>query len=147
MNDLPIRIKNTSDLPLPEYQSEGAAGFDFRANLEQTVTIRPHERAIVPTGIHIALPAGYELQLRGRSGLAAKYGIGLVNGVGTIDSDYRGEIRAILINHGNEAFVIEHGDRIAQGVIARYERAAWEPADELEQTDRATGGFGSTGYQ
>ena len=100
---------------------------------------------MVPTGIHIALPDGYELQIRGRSSLAAKHGIGLVNGVGTIDSDYRGEIRVILINHGQEPFAIEHGDRIAQAVVARYETAEFIESDELEPTQRGEGGFGSTG--
>jgi dUTP pyrophosphatase len=142
---MPIEINNTSDLPLPSYQTEGSAGFDLRANLDQPVVIEPKQQAIVPTGIRIALPVGYELQLRGRSGLAAKHGIGLVNGVGTIDSDYRGEIHMILINHGNEPFTINHGDRIAQGIVARYEQVAWKQVDALDETERGQGGLGSTG--
>jgi dUTP pyrophosphatase len=140
-----IEIMNTSDLPLPAYQTAGAAAFDLRATVTDSITMQPHERAIVPTGIHIALPQGYELQLRGRSGLAAKHGVGLVNGIGTIDSDYRGEIHVILINHGSEPFVIDRGDRIAQAVVARYETAEWQESDSLEVTSRGTGGFGSTG--
>lgn len=145
MSALKIKIQNTSELPLPSYQTEGAAGFDFCAAIEQPITIEPKGRAIIPTGVHVALPLGYELQVRGRSGLAAKHGIGLVNGVGTIDSDYRGEIRVILVNHGGEPFVINRGDRIAQGVVARYERVEWVPTDTLDDTPRGRGGFGSTG--
>lgn len=145
MAELNIEIKNTSELPLPSYQTEGSAGFDFRAVLVAPITLQPRQRAVIPTGLHIALPVGYELQIRGRSGLAAKHGIGLVNGVGTIDSDYRGEIRVILINHGDEPFVINHGDRIAQGVAARYEKVVWMLVDDLDATDRGHGGLGSTG--
>jgi dUTP pyrophosphatase len=145
MASVKIKIKNTSGLPLPEYQTPGAAAFDMRAVVSKALVLQPKERAVVPTGIHIALPDGYELQIRGRSSLAAKHGIGLVNGVGTIDSDYRGEIRVILINHGQEPFAIEHGDRIAQAVVARYETAEFIESDELEPTQRGEGGFGSTG--
>lgn len=140
-----IKIMNTSDLPLPEYQTAGAAAFDARAAIDAPLTIEPHAWLIVPTGIHIALPDGYELQVRGRSGLAAKHGIGLVNGIGTIDSDYRGEIKVILINYSDEPFTIERGDRIAQCVVSKYERAEWELVDELDETDRGHGKFGSTG--
>jgi len=145
MNELTIDIKNTSNQPAPTYQTEGSAGFDFCANLTEAIILQPRQRAIVPTGIHIALPVGYELQVRGRSGLAAKHGIGLVNGVGTIDSDYRGEIGVILINHGDEPFDINPGDRIAQGIVARYEKVSWNVVDDLEVTDRGAGGFGRTG--
>lgn len=147
MSVVPIKILNTSDLPLPDYATDGSAGFDFRASLLETVMIAPGERAMVPTGIHVALPQGYELQVRARSGLAAKYGIGLVNGIGTIDSDYRGEIKVILINHGDKPFEINRGDRIAQGVVARYDKAVWDQVDTLDETGRNSGGFGSTGNQ
>ena len=145
MNTLSVQIMNISDLPLPTYHSDGSAGMDFRANVAEPVIISPQTRAIVPTGIHVALPQGYELQIRGRSGLAAKYGISLVNGVGTIDSDYRGEIQVILINTGDQPFTINHGDRIAQGIVARYERVEWQLSQDLDATGRGAGGLGSTG--
>lgn len=145
MTQLNIAIKNTSGLPLPLYQTEGSAGFDLRAAVTEPLVIAPRQRAIVPTGIHVALPSGHELQIRGRSGLAAKHGIGLANGIGTVDSDYRGEIRVILVNHSDEPFNINRGDRIAQGVIARYERVRWQEADDLDETTRGHSGFGSTG--
>lgn len=146
MSELHIPVMSTSGLDLPIYQTVGAAGFDFLAAIDDPITIEPHARAIVPTGLHVALPAGCELQIRGRSGLAAKFGIGLVNGIGTIDSDYRGEIAVILINHGDAPFIINRGDRIAQGIIARYERIAWKPVESLDETERGKGGFGSTGH-
>lgn len=130
---------------LPEYETEGSAGMDIAAYIESSMTIKPGERALVPTGLYIGLPAGYEAQIRARSGLAVKKGIGLVNGVGTIDSDYRGEIKIALINMGHDDFVIENGDRIAQMVIARYERAEWQECCELDETERGAGGFGHTG--
>ncbi len=139
-----IKIRSLSG-KLPEYETEGAAGMDIRAYLDQPITIRPGKRAIIPTGLFVEIPEGYEIQVRARSGLAAKKGIGLVNGIGTIDSDYRGEIGVILINWGEEDFVIHNGDRIAQMVAARYERVEFEEADALSQSDRSTGGFGSTG--
>ncbi len=139
-----IRITSLSGV-LPQYETEGAAGMDLRAYLDAPVTLQPGERMLVPTGISIALPRGYEAQIRARSGLAVKKGIGLVNGVGTIDSDYRGEIRVPLINWGHEPFLIENGDRIAQMVIAAYEVAEWEPAETLDETERGAGGFGHTG--
>jgi dUTP pyrophosphatase len=146
MDTTTIQIRNTSDLPLPQYQTDGAAGFDFVAAIDEPIILAPGERHAVPTGLYIALPTGFELQLRARSGLAFKFGIGLVNGVGTIDTDYRGEIKVLLINHGHEPFTINHGDRIAQGIISRYERITWKPVDALDETDRGHGGFGSTGH-
>ena len=139
-----VRIKSDSGT-LPFYETEGSAGMDLRAYIEEPVTLKPGQRMLVPTGLYIELPAGYEAQIRARSGLAIKKGIGLVNGIGTIDSDYRGEIKVILINWGDEDFVIENGDRIAQMVIARYERVEWEQTDDLSETERGSGGFGHTG--
>lgn len=139
-----IKIKSTGG-ELPAYETAGSAGMDLRARLEQPVTIEPGERFLTPTGLFIQLPQGFEAQIRARSGLAIRQGIGVVNGVGTIDSDYRGEIMVPLINWGREPFVIRDGDRIAQMVVARYERVEWEPAEELEDTDRGAGGFGHTG--
>lgn len=139
-----IRIKSESG-NLPFYETEGAAGMDLKAYLDEPVTLKPGKRALIPTGLYMEIPVGYEAQIRARSGLAIKKGIGLVNGIGTIDSDYRGEIKVILINWGEEDFVIENGDRIAQMVIAKYERAEWEQADDLSDTERGSGGFGHTG--
>ena len=130
---------------LPAYETEGSAGMDLRAYLDAPVTLAPMERALIPTGIFLAVPRGYEAQVRARSGLAVKHGIGLVNGIGTIDSDYRGEVKVALINWGREPFTIENGDRIAQLVIAAYERVDWEETDTLDETERGTGGFGHTG--
>jgi len=139
-----INIKSLSGR-LPEYETAGAAGMDIRAFLDSEVTILPGKTKVIGTGISIELPAGYEAQIRARSGLAAKHGIGLVNGIGTIDSDYRGEIKVILINWGEEPFVVKNGDRIAQMVICTYERAEFVPVDELSETDRNSKGFGHTG--
>ena len=133
------------DLPLPSYATEGAAGMDVRAAIDEPIHLEPGERASVPTGIAIALPSGLECQVRPRSGLAMRYGISMVNNPGTVDEDYRGEIRVLLINHGEDPFVIERGERIAQIVIARYERISWENVEELPESNRGTGGFGSTG--
>lgn len=133
------------DLPLPSYATAGAAGMDVRAAVDQPLRLEPGDRAMVPTGIAIALPSGYECQVRPRSGLAVKHGISMVNNPGTVDEDYRGEIAVLLINHGTEPFTIERGERIAQIVIARYERVEWEQVDELPESDRGAGGFGSTG--
>lgn len=135
----------TSSETLPKYETKGSAGMDIRALLTEPVVLNPGERCLVPTGIFIELPEGYEAQIRARSGLAVKHGIGLVNGVGTIDSDYRGEIKVGLINWGEEPFVINNGDRIAQMVVARYETVEWEPVDALEDSLRGDGGFGHTG--
>ena len=140
-----VRIVNKSKYPSPAYATELSAGVDLKANLDQPVTIGPLERTLVPTGLYIALPAGYEAQVRPRSGLAAKYGITVLNTPGTIDADYRGEIKVILVNLSNQSFEIVPGERIAQMVIARHEVAQWEEVDELDQTERGAGGFGSTG--
>lgn len=140
-----VRIVNKSAHPLPSYATPQSAGVDLRANLETTVTIGPLERALVPTGLFIALPAGYEAQVRPRSGLAAKHGITVLNTPGTIDADYRGEIKVILVNLSNEPFEIVPGERIAQMVIARHETAEWEEVESLDSTERGAGGFGSTG--
>ena len=139
-----VRIISRSGV-LPAYETEGSAGMDLRAYLDAPVTLAPMERALIPTGIFLAVPRGYEAQVRARSGLAVKHGIGLVNGIGTIDSDYRGEVKVALINWGREPFTIENGDRIAQLVIAAYERVDWEETDTLDETERGTGGFGHTG--
>ena len=139
-----VRIISKSGT-LPAYETEGSAGMDLRAYLDAPVTMAPMERALIPTGIFLAVPRGYEAQVRARSGLAVKHGIGLVNGIGTIDSDYRGEVKVALINWGREPFTIENGDRIAQLVIAAYERVDWEETDTLDETERGAGGFGHTG--
>jgi len=131
---------------LPEYQTEQAAGMDVVACIDEAITLEPHQRTIVPTGLAIALPAGYEAQIRGRSGMAAKFGVMPANGIGTIDADYRGEIGVILLNTSDEVFTIEPGMRVAQMVIAKYEKIAWEVTNELEVTERGAGGFGSTGH-
>lgn len=141
-----IKIKSTGkSISLPAYETEGSAGMDLRASIDSDLILQPGERYLVPTGIAIELPQGYEAQVRPRSGLAVKFGIGMVNGVGTIDSDYRGEIKIPLINWGNEPFTIRHGDRIAQMVIANYQRIEWQETDELEDSKRGEGGFGHTG--
>lgn len=145
MKPLTVRIKNVSDLPLPSYHSEHASGMDLRANIQSDITIRPGERSIVPTGLYVALPEGYELQIRGRSGLAANHGIMPANGIGTIDSDYRGEMKVILLNTSNQPFTIHRGDRIAQAVVTQYERVVWEQIDTIDSTARGHNGFGSTG--
>lgn len=139
------RLPHAADLPLPAYETAGAAGMDLRAALETPVTLKPGERAAVPTGIAIALPAGYEAQVRARSGLARRHGIAMVNSPGTVDSDYRGELQVLLINLGHEPFTVGHGDRIAQMVVAPVARVAWEETESLDATGRGAGGFGSTG--
>ena len=140
-----VKIVNHSPFDLPSYATPFSAGMDLRANLDQPVTLGPLERALVPTGLHIELPAGYEAQVRPRSGLAAKHGISIVNAPGTIDADYRGEIKVILVNLSNDPFTIEAGERIAQLVVARHETVKWEPVEVLEESQRGSGGFGSTG--
>lgn len=140
-----VKIINKSDLPLPQYKTVGSAGLDLHANNQEKIVLKPMERKLIPTGLHIELPQGYEAQIRARSGLAIKHGISLVNGIGTIDCDYRGEIKIILINLGNEEFLIEKGDRIAQMVIMKYERATLNEVEVLEESDRGQGGFGHTG--
>lgn len=140
-----VRIVNRSHNALPLYQTPLSAGMDVRADLEQSVTLAPLGRAMIPTGLYVELPEGYEMQVRPRSGLAAKHGITVLNSPGTIDADYRGEIRIILVNLSSEAFTIEPGERIAQLVVARHEQVEWEPVEELGTTERGAGGFGSTG--
>ncbi|MFR7349102.1 dUTP diphosphatase [Peptoniphilus sp.] len=140
-----LKIINKSKNKNPSYATHGSSGMDLRANLDEDLVIESGEIELVPTGIFIEIPEGYEGQVRARSGLALKYGISLPNGIGTIDSDYRGELKVILINHGKEDFVIKNGDRIAQIVFIKYEKAELEIVDSLESTDRSSGGFGSTG--
>ena len=140
-----IRIVNHSKHPLPAYETEASAGMDLRADLDNSIVLKPMERILVPTGLFIEIPAGYEAQIRPRSGLAIKRGITLLNTPGTIDADYRGEIKVILINLSNEDFVITDGERIAQMVIAAHEKAAWVEVEELAATGRGAGGFGHTG--
>ena len=142
-----VKIVNHSPFDLPSYATAYSAGMDLRADLKEPLVLRTLERALVPTGIHIELPAGFEAQIRPRSGLAAKHGISIVNAPGTIDADYRGEIKVILVNLSNEPFTVNPGERIAQMVVARHETVEWEPADELEESTRGAGGFGSTGKQ
>ncbi len=142
-----IKIINRSPHPLPAYETPLSAGMDLRAYLEAPVTLQPGERKLIPTGLYIALPEGYEAQIRPRSGLAYKHGITLLNSPGTIDADYRGEIKVILANLSDKPFTVHDGDRIAQMVIARYEQAHWQLTDQLDETERGAGGFGSTGQQ
>ncbi|GIV05244.1 MAG: deoxyuridine 5'-triphosphate nucleotidohydrolase [Fimbriimonadales bacterium] len=136
---------DATDLPLPSYQTDGSAGVDLYAAVKEPLTLQPGERALVPTGIRIALPPGYEAQVRPRSGLALRHGIGMVNAPGTIDSDYRGEVQVILINLGQEPFTLRRGDRIAQMVIAPVMRVEWERVATLPDSERGEGGFGHTG--
>jgi dUTP pyrophosphatase len=147
-NQVSIALKildHAKDLPLPAYATAQAAGMDIVAAIDAPITMQPGERALVPTGLSIALPAGFECQIRPRSGLAAKNGVTVLNSPGTVDADYRGEIKAILINLGQEPFTIERGMRIAQMVIARYTQANWSVVADLDETSRGAGGFGSTG--
>lgn len=140
-----VQIINKSKHATPNYETEGAAGMDLRANIDASITLKPLKRAIVKTGLFIALPIGFEAQVRPRSGLAAKKGITVLNSPGTVDADYRGEIGVILVNLSNEDFIINDGERIAQLVIAKHERVLWKEVDVLNETERGSGGFGSTG--
>lgn len=140
-----VKIINKSKHQLPQYATEGAAGVDVRANLSEPVTLQPLERALIPTGLFMSIPCGYECQVRPRSGLAAKHGVTVLNSPGTVDSDYRGEVKVILVNLSGVPFVINDGERIAQLIFARHERVEWEETDSLDETDRADGGFGHTG--
>jgi len=140
-----LPLEHAVGLQLPTYATEQSAGMDLSAALEEAIEIGPGERALIPTGLSIALPAGYEAQIRPRSGLAINHGVTVLNSPGTIDADYRGEIKVILINHGQESFTVERGLRIAQMVVERYETVGWEVVETLEETDRGEGGFGSTG--
>lgn len=142
---LNIQIINKSKHPLPAYATGLSAGMDLRANLSEPISLEPMQRCLVPTGLYMALPAGYEAQVRPRSGLAIKKGITVLNAPGTVDADYRGEVCVILVNLSQETFVIEDGERIAQMVIARHEQAAWEEVEVLDETERGAGGFGHTG--
>ena len=142
-----MRLSHGADLPLPAYATAGSAGMDLLAAIEAPLVLEPGARALVPSGIAIALPEGYEAQVRPRSGLAARHGVTLLNAPGTIDSDYRGELKAILINLGPEPFTVRRGERIAQLVVAACARAAWQPVESLEASLRGSGGFGSTGLQ
>lgn len=140
-----IRIINKSKHPLPQYATPLSAGLDLRADIDSPITLRPRQRCLVPTGLYMALPPGYEAQVRPRSGLALKYGITVLNSPGTIDADYRGEICVVLANMSDEPFTIEDGERVAQMVIARHEQAEWEETDSLDDTLRGEGGFGHSG--
>ena len=140
-----VFIQNRSGHPLPAYATLSSAGLDVRAKLDQAVVLQPGEWKLIPTGLFVALPLGTELQVRPRSGLAFKHGITVLNSPGTIDADYRGEIGVLLINHGAQPFAVEHGERIAQLVLARYEQIQWKETENLPSSDRGTGGFGSTG--
>lgn len=140
-----VMLPHAADIPMPEYATAHSAGMDLRAAITEAITLNPGERRLIPTGIAIALPPGYEAQVRPRSGLALKHGIGMVNAPGTIDSDYRGEVGVLLVNLGQHDFVISRGDRIAQLVIASYTRVTWVKQDSLDETERGTGGFGHTG--
>ena len=140
-----IKIINKSHHPMPAYATPQSAGMDIRANLTEPVELKPFERKLIPTGLYIALPEGYEAQLRPRSGLALKHGLTLLNTPGTIDADYRGEIGVILVNLSTEPFTIADGERICQMVVARYDRVAWQQVETLDETERGAGGFGHTG--
>ena len=140
-----VKIVTHSRFAVPEYQTPQSAGLDIRANIEESITLQPLERAMVPTGLYVELPEGCEMQIRPRSGLAAKHGITVLNSPGTIDADYRGEIKVILVNLSNTPFTIEAGERIAQMIVARYEQIEWQAVEELGATERGAGGFGSTG--
>ena len=140
-----IKVINLSKHSLPEYQTPLAAGLDLRANLDQPITLAPLERKLIGTGLYIELPAGYEAQIRPRSGLAFKYGLSVLNTPGTVDADYRGEVKVLLVNLSNESFTVEDGERIAQMVVAKHEQINWQPVQELSDTERGAGGYGSTG--
>ncbi|OKZ27052.1 MAG: deoxyuridine 5'-triphosphate nucleotidohydrolase [Bacteroides sp. 43_108] len=140
-----VQIVNKSRHELPEYATGQSAGMDLRANIDTPITLKPLQRCLVPTGLYIALPDGYEAQVRPRSGLALKFGVTVLNSPGTIDADYRGEIRVIMVNLSSEDFVVNDGDRIAQMVVARYEQIEWSDVDVLDETERGDGGFGHSG--
>jgi len=140
-----VDVKNSSSNDLPQFQTKQSAGMDLRANLEEPIVLLPGKWVLVSTGLQIALPSGYEAQIRPRSGLAYKYGITVLNSPGTIDADYRGEVKVMLVNHGKEPFTIEHGERIAQMVVAQFTQFEWNAVESLDETERGSGGFGSTG--
>jgi dUTP pyrophosphatase len=140
-----IKVINQSKHPLPEYQTPLAAGLDLRANIDEPVSLGPLERKLIGTGLYIELPAGYEAQIRPRSGLAFKYGLSVLNTPGTVDADYRGEVKVLLVNLSKETFVVQDGERIAQMVIAKHEQIQWDATETLSETERGAGGYGSTG--
>ena len=146
-NDITVKVVNKSGNELPQYSTPDSAGMDLRASLSEPVTLAPMQRALIPTGIYIALPKGYECQIRPRSGLALKKGVTVLNTPGTIDADYRGEIGVILINLSDTPFVIENGERICQMVVSNYTKVEWEAVTELQDTERGAGGFGHTGVK
>jgi len=145
MQKVKINIINKSNNPLPKYQTEGSVGLDLQANIDKAITLKPLERALVATGLFMEIPVGYEVQIRPRSGLAAKFGVTVLNTPGTIDPDYRGEIKVIVVNLSNDNYTIEPGERVAQAVVAKYEQALWSEVEVLGSTERGEGGFGSTG--
>lgn len=147
MDNIKVKIINGTDMDLPAYETGSSAGMDVRANIGTPVTLKPMERILVPTGLRVQIPQGYEMQLRPRSGLALKHGITLVNSPGTIDADYRGEIKVILINLSDKPFVINPGERICQMVVTNYSHVQWEPVESLDETTRGEGGFGHTGVK
>uniref|UniRef100_A0AB33JBV1 Deoxyuridine 5'-triphosphate nucleotidohydrolase n=1 Tax=Prevotella sp. GTC17260 TaxID=3236796 RepID=A0AB33JBV1_9BACT len=142
-----IKVVNTGRQPLPQYATAQSAGLDLRANIDAPIILKPLERRLIPTGLHIALPAGYEAQIRPRSGLALKHGLTVLNTPGTVDADYRGEIMVLLVNFSSEPFTVNDGERIAQMVIARHEQAEFELAEQLDETERGAGGYGHTGVK
>lgn len=147
IGDVSVKVVNKSLNDLPAYSTKDSAGMDLRASLAESIELKPLQRVLVPTGIYIELPQGYECQIRPRSGLALKHGITVLNSPGTIDADYRGEIGVILVNLSDKPFVINNGERICQMVVARYERVEWKPVDSLEESERGDGGFGHTGVK
>ncbi len=142
-----IKVNYTGKHELPQFETAQSAGMDLRANIDAPVVLQPGDRALIPTGIKMALPEGYEAQIRPRSGLAYKHGISVLNSPGTIDADYRGDVGVLLINHGREPFTVEDGMRVAQMVVAQYSQFQWDAVEDLDETDRGEGGFGSTGKQ
>ncbi len=144
---LNVKIKNESSNPLPVYQTELSAGMDLHANLTEAVTLQPGHRTLISTGLFLELPEGFEAQIRPRSGLALKHGLTVLNSPGTIDADYRGEVKVLLINHGQEAFIINHGERIAQMIVAKHETVSWQITTDLSDTTRGAGGYGSSGIK
>ena len=147
MDKVTVKIINKSNNPLPQYSTPYSAGMDLRANLEEAVTLQPSERKLIPTGLFIELPEGYECQIRPRSGLALKHGISVLNSPGTVDADYRGEIGVILVNLSNEPFTVNPGERICQMVVARHSTVEWECVEQLAESERSSGGFGHTGVK
>lgn len=146
-NNMRVKVINKSKHELPSYQSDAAAGMDLRADIDEEVTLEPLQRALIPTGLYIELPQGYEAQIRPRSGLAFKHGLTVLNSPGTVDADYRGEVKVLLVNLSNETFIVKDGERVAQMVVAKHEQVIWESSEALSETVRGAGGYGSTGVQ